>query len=535
MCLHARLSSGFWALATACAVHIYNRQPARRLKWDTSIKAWSGKVPDVKYFCVFGCKAYVHIHKDARINKLQAKAKVMIFVRYKLGTKGYKFWDPETWFIVVSCDTTFNETSFLQCTENSCPSVQPEQPNQAQPPDDFFPEAVCSYVPAPQHDEPQHAENPRHARVEDYESSDNDDLYINWPYSLQSKSESEPEGPAQDFDWDEWYQQHPFDSEVEEQPSCRLTPHRDNQAPQFVPPPLVNHPQGPMQNILWNLDECWQQKAQAHGDSRYDLYLPIPPRPQHLGTGQHHVPDNAYGDIPPTEAWRQQERDIHQDQREEWQGASPPEWQPSPQMNVDPPEFAQFFWQILVHATDGFPQTYKEAIKRSDAKQWEQAMHKELKSQYENKTWSLVPRPKNRRIVKCKWVYVIKPNGLYKARLVVKGFTQVKGIDFQETFLPVTQYEAIRFLLAHAALENWEIEALNIKTVFLYGELNEEIYMEQPEGFVKKGQEGHVCRLLKAIYGLKQASRTWNKKLHKTLLTNGFRCIYSDAGVYVHD
>lgn len=103
-------------------------------------------------------------------------------------------------------------------------------------------------------------------------------------------------------------------------------------------------------------------------------------------------------------------------------------------------------------------------------------------------------------------MYVIKPNGLYKARLVAKGFTQVEEIDFQETFSPVAQYEAIRFLLTHATLEDWEIEALDIKTAFLYGELDEEIYMEQPEGFVKKGQEGHVCRLKKAIYGLKQAS-----------------------------
>ena len=96
MRLHAGLSSGFWALATACSVHIYNRQPARRLKWDTPIKAWSGKILDVKYFRVFGCKAYVHIHKDARVNKLQAKAAVMIFVGYELGTKGYKFWNPES-------------------------------------------------------------------------------------------------------------------------------------------------------------------------------------------------------------------------------------------------------------------------------------------------------------------------------------------------------------------------------------------------------------------------------------------------------
>ena len=135
-------------------------------------------------------------------------------------------------------------------------------------------------------------------------------------------------------------------------------------------------------------------------------------------------------------------------------------------------------------------------------------MKEEIKSQMENETWVLVDRPKNRQIVKCKWVFTVKADGRYKARLVAKGFTQVEGTDFQKTFSPVARYEAIRFLLAHAALKNWEIEAMDIKTAFLYGELDEEIYMEQPEGFVKSGQENKVCHLKKAIYGFKQASHT---------------------------
>jgi hypothetical protein len=141
-------------------------------------------------------------------------------------------------------------------------------------------------------------------------------------------------------------------------------------------------------------------------------------------------------------------------------------------------------------------------------------MQEEIKSQIENRTWVLVQRPKNRKVVKCKWVYVIKPDRCYKACLVAKGFTQIEGIDFQETFSPVARYEAIRFLLAYTTLKDWELEAMDIKTAFLYGELNKEIYMEQPEGFAKRGQENQVCRLKKAIYRLKQALRTWNKKLH---------------------
>ena len=128
----------------------------------------------------------------------------------------------------------------------------------------------------------------------------------------------------------------------------------------------------------------------------------------------------------------------------------------------------------------------------------------------------------------------MKSDGRYKARLVAKGFTQIEGIDFQETFSPVARYEAICFLLAHATLEDWELEAMDIKTAFLYGKLDGEIYMEQPEGFIGKGQEQMVCRLKKAIYGLKQASHTWNEKLHETLLQQGFKCTYSDASIYVY-
>jgi hypothetical protein len=129
---------------------------------------------------------------------------------------------------------------------------------------------------------------------------------------------------------------------------------------------------------------------------------------------------------------------------------------------------------------------------------------------------------------------VIKPDGRYKAHLVAKGFTQIERIDFQETFSPIARYEAIRFLLAHTTLKDWELKAMDIKMAFLYGELNEEIYIEQPEGFAKRGQENQVCRLKKAIYGLKQASCTWNEKLHITLLEQGFKHMRSDAGVYVY-
>ena len=129
---------------------------------------------------------------------------------------------------------------------------------------------------------------------------------------------------------------------------------------------------------------------------------------------------------------------------------------------------------------------------------------------------------------------MIKANGHFKARLVTKGFTQVQGIDYEETFSLVSRYESIRYILAHAALLDWEIEAMDVKTAFLYGELKEEIYMEQPEGFVVKGQEKKVCKIVKSIYGLKQAGRVWYELMADTLRKKlGFEQIHSDAGVYV--
>ena len=116
--------------------------------------------------------------------------------------------------------------------------------------------------------------------------------------------------------------------------------------------------------------------------------------------------------------------------------------------------------------------------------------------------------------------------------MVAKGFTQVYGIDFEETFSPVARFETICILLTLAALEDWDIKSLDIKTAYLYGELDEEIYMEQPKGYIKKGQEEKVCRLLKSLYRLKQSALQWNKELHKSLLTLGFTCTRSDAGVY---
>ena len=133
-------------------------------------------------------------------------------------------------------------------------------------------------------------------------------------------------------------------------------------------------------------------------------------------------------------------------------------------------------------------------------------MNDEIKLLDECKVWDLVVLPPGCIPIKGRWVYAVKSDGRKKAHFVAKGFTQIFRIDFEETFSPVARFETVQLLLSIAVLEDWDIEVLDVKMAFLFGGLDKEIYMEQPEGFIKKGQVKKVCCLLKAIYRLKQAT-----------------------------
>jgi hypothetical protein len=153
--------------------------------------------------------------------------------------------------------------------------------------------------------------------------------------------------------------------------------------------------------------------------------------------------------------------------------------------------YSTVFWNRIIASAApvvNIPKQYRDVTKLSQAEQkpWRLAMDDEIKSLMERNVWKLVVLPPGRVPVKGRWVYAVKSDGRKKARFVTKGFTQIYRIDFEETFSPVVRFETVHLLLSIAALEDWEIEALDVKTPFLFGELDEEIYMEQPEGFVKR-------------------------------------------------
>jgi hypothetical protein len=167
------------------------------------------------------------------------------------------------------------------------------------------------------------------------------------------------------------------------------------------------------------------------------------------------------------------------------------------------------------------PTTFNQAMKRPDSVMWKHSIQCEYDSLMKHGTWTLVPRPINVNVIACKWVLktkMIKNNaGLdalkYKSRLVAKGYSQIHGIDYEETFAPVVKFTSIRILLALVAHFDLELHQMDVVTAILNGDINEIIHMEQPEGFVKPGNADSVCRLHKVLYGLKQANRKWYAKM----------------------
>nr|GEZ60162.1 retrovirus-related Pol polyprotein from transposon TNT 1-94 [Tanacetum cinerariifolium] len=170
------------------------------------------------------------------------------------------------------------------------------------------------------------------------------------------------------------------------------------------------------------------------------------------------------------------------------------------------------------------PKTYKEALTQS---RWIEAMQEELNEFERLEVWELVPRPDKVMVITLKWIYKVKLDELRgilknKARLVARGYRQEEGINFEESFAPVARLEAIRIFLAYAAHKNMVVYHMDVKTTFLNGNLRENVYVNQPDGFVDPDNPNHMYKLKKALNGLKQAPRAWYDMLSSFLLSHDF-------------
>ena len=184
------------------------------------------------------------------------------------------------------------------------------------------------------------------------------------------------------------------------------------------------------------------------------------------------------------------------------------------------------------------PLTFSQAISCVDSSHWLNAMKDELVSMDRNQVWDIVDLPSGKRPIGCKWIYKTKlnPDGSikrYKSRLVAKGFTQREGIDYYETYAPVSSKDLLRIVMALVDHFDLELHQMDVKTAFLNGELNEEVHVQQPQGFEIKEKEHMVCKLKRSIYGLKQASHQWYFKFNDTIMKYGFKENIVDQCIYL--
>jgi transposase InsO family protein len=196
------------------------------------------------------------------------------------------------------------------------------------------------------------------------------------------------------------------------------------------------------------------------------------------------------------------------------------------------------YWTLRASEDNpGEPSNLKQALASEDAELWRAAMDDEMASLLQNGTWELSEPPPGIKPLNLKWVFKVKRDTTgnvqrYKARIVAKGYEQQEGIDYNEVFAPVSKYATLRTLLAKAAAEDLELDLVDIKTAFLQGNLEEDIWVTQPPGY-ELGEPHLACKLKKALYGLKQAPRCWHQRLHKELLTMGFKVSEADPGLYI--
>ena len=195
-------------------------------------------------------------------------------------------------------------------------------------------------------------------------------------------------------------------------------------------------------------------------------------------------------------------------------------------------------WVFQVDEKSNEPASFKDALASPDRAEWQNAMEKELESLQTNDVWDLVELPEGRKAVGSKWVFKLKVDAdgsvvRHKARLVAQGFSQKFGLDYDETFCPVVRFESVRAAIALGVQNGLKLHQMDVTTAFLNGNLEEEVYMKQPEGFAIKGQEHLVCKLKRSIYGLKQSPRCWNSALDEKLKKMGFVQSASDPCLYV--
>jgi hypothetical protein len=466
MLLQSGLPKSLWAEAMNTAVYSLNRSLIKNNN-RTPYELWFGRKPNVKNMRVFGQRAIVLLQKNQR-DKLEEKGIELRFVGYTETFNTLKFYDSESGCTMVSCDYKF---------------LNLERP-----------EASSSVEVSA--DRLQGCDMRHYASHQSELGSNNEDSLD----SSQRRSTINTD-----------YDHHELESEYEPEEESEYSERETEVSLQS--PPLktqrISIPANKPLSFELKPQTSSQEEPSADCEER-NLDSIIKHIPKNLRYRSGRPPELATTRLRPRKG-----EGSKDDQSEEHQ--------------------SQLHAKLSTLESEDDPAGYEEAMNRSDKQKWLEAMKEEIQSLKKNHVWELVDCPENVNVVTNKWVLRIKrkPDGTverYRARLVARGFSQKHGIDYNETYSPVVNTTTIRLLLAYATKERLKIAQFDVKTAFLYGNLEENIYMEQPEGFIEA--EGKVCHLKRSLYGLKQAPRQWNKRFSQFLKRENLKALENDECIF---
>ena len=461
-----------WEEAVAYAVHIQNRLPKRddkRSPWEIV----TGQKPSLTHIREFGCPAYVHIRDEQR-KKFQAKATRgdTILVGVDAGRKCFRVWDLKKRRIILSRDVGFVEQA-------------ESDTNIFLPKDDDESDGSTLHASEAEGDEEDDEDEEQEAEHDSYRTAQDEPATGGY--------ETDVEGPKTKII----------------QRRMRFTHTRRE-----LDTPVSGRTAGQMKLRDLSRQSYGARGATATGARRQ------PVTPTSSSASARSKAASPVQTRSATRAAAQQQQLQQQQKTRSKKGESPCKTM-----------FAGTAMTALVE-----PLTFTEAMESEERDQWIEALEDEIQSLHKNKTWTLVKRQPGMNVIKNKWVFRIKRKGdgsvdRFRARLVAKGFSQKPGIDYEETFAPVARYETIRTLFSLVASEGLQVTQFDVKTAFLYGDLKETLFMEQPEGF--SGGENLVCKLQKSLYGLKQSPRQWNQKFVQTMADYGLSPTTADPCVFV--
>lgn len=486
----ANLSKSYWAEAVNMATYLINK----------TISAAHGKVPDEMFFNkkvdltdlkIFGSPVMVHVPQEKR-KKLDKKSMKLIFMGYDENTKGYRCINPVTRKLTISRDVVFHENKL----NNHSNSINTDEVR------DVDDEQNVN-----------HEKNEQNQQNNTAENQNKDDSIID----LTNSSIEDNDDPN-DPDY------HPGDDIVATVHQAETNTSENaarTRARKLIDEGVKIH-RGKKSDLRKEIGEI----------KFNDLIAKDSAKKNRIKINYDANNETIFEQIKARDQQKQANKELH-DESDESDSSNDSCTVMHAKLSVFNDINFAFKCDEKLHSED--PVTVKELKERADYEHWNNAMRKEMNSLNENKTWTMAELPTNKKVIQTKWIFKTKRNSdgqivRYKARLVAKGYSQKFGTDYEETYAPVVRFTSIRFLISIAAQENFKIYQMDAVTAFLQGELKENIYINQPEGF--NDGSAQVCKLNKAIYGLKQAGKVWNTKLDQTLKNFGLKVCNMDPCIY---